>query len=410
MIAFKAWRLVSGYVTIEIRGRVIERFVNLAMRNGVTLSNLRRGPESLVADVSARGFRILRRVARKTRCSIRIRKKHGLPFFLKRWRGRHAFIAGLLVCAVVIWLVSSRVWFIEVAGAGSDEAGREVLRAAAECGLKVGVPVSRLDSREIELGILSRVDHVSWVRLRFQGTRVIIDVIEKTLPPAPVDDPNTPANIVARVGGTVARVLVFMGEPAVKEGDSVVAGQVLIEGRLKGPPAPAPPTPPGAPPPPPKTIDRAVRARGQVMARVTRSVEVTEEYAQRVKERSGKTYTRGVIRIAGRDIIWKGRKPVPFAEHEKASRVTPLIWRNIPLPVERITETYYEIVPRRIELGREEARLSARDKALSAVRLELPQDADVVDVSAESHEGDSAVSVRVSITTLEDIGVSALMR
>ncbi|MCR4397860.1 MAG: sporulation protein YqfD [Firmicutes bacterium] len=396
-------RLLAGCLRIEIRGATAERFVNLAVSRGIAFWNVRRGPGYLQADIRIGAFRSLRDIARKTRSRVRIKSRRGLPFLLGRWRGRHGFLAGLAACAFAILFVSSRVWFVEVSGATTQTRAQEVLGIAAECGLRPGAATAGLDLREIELGILSKAEYVSWARLRVQGTRVIVEIIEKTLPPAPSEEDLRPCDLVARVPGTVHEILVYMGEPAVKVGDSVAAGQTLIEGRIKGPPVERKPgsQPGGATP----TADKPVRARGKVIARVARVSAAEEQFVQWVEQRSGRTYSRRVVRLPGKDIIWKGRQPVPFARYEAVSRVRSLCWRNIPLPVESITETFYELVQVKTEVGREEAKERARIRALESARAQVPAGADVVGISAESSESDSAVNVTVTITTLEDIGM-----
>ncbi|MGE5541449.1 MAG: sporulation protein YqfD [Bacillota bacterium] len=402
MAMLQAWRLARGYVRIEIRGRAAERFINLATNNGIYMWNIRRGPASLVADVSIGGFRSLRRIARRSGCRIRIRAKRGLPFALKRGKGRYGFVGGLVACLIAVVFVASHVWFVQVTGVEDQSKVREILGVAAACGLKPGAPLSRLDQRQVELGILAKVDYISWVRLRTQGTRVIVDVIEKTLPPAVPAEENTPCHLVASAAGTIESILVYMGEPAVKVGDNVVQGQILIEGRIKGPPAPLPP---GQPPPArPPTIDTPVRARGRVIALVVRKLNVEEPYVQWVKVRSGRTFSRRAIRVPGMEIVWKGRGPAPFAESNRISQSASLTWRNIPLPVESITETFHEIVPAKREISRPEAREKAKERAFSSLRREVPAGADVIDVSAESIETDSAVNVTITIRTMEDIG------
>jgi len=402
MALLHAWRLARGYVRIEIGGRAVERFINLATSNGIYLWNIRRGPASMVADVSIEGFKSLRRIARKTGCRVRIIRKRGLPFALRRSKGRYGFVGGLVACLFAILFVASHVWFVQVSGVDGQSKVQEILDAAAEFGLKPGATISGIDQKQIELGILAKVDYVSWVRLRMQGTRVIVDVIEKTLPPVVHEEQSGPCHLVAGEAGVIKSILVYMGEPAVKVGDKVLRGQILIEGRLKGPPAPLPP---GQPPPPrPPTIDRPVRAAGRVFALVTRDLTVGEPYIQWMKVRSGRTYSRRAIRVPGSDIIWTGRKPVPFKEYDSIFQSHPLTWRNIPLPVESITETFYEVERVKTEIGQPEARSNARERAFSSLRREVPAEADVLDVSAESIETDSAVNVTITIRTVEDIG------
>ena len=115
--------------------------------------------------------------------------------------------------------------------------------------------------------LLGEIPQLSWVGIHEQGTKIIIEVAEKTLPPS--NNENTPANLIARTEGEIVELLVLQGTPLVEEGARVRAGQILILGLIypevsigeTGEISPA-----GEP--------RAVRAKGLVRARVFREASV----------------------------------------------------------------------------------------------------------------------------------------
>ena len=82
-------RLISGWLTVEIRGKSPERLLNLALDEGLALSDVRwLGPGLLLVHLTPEDLRRLRPLTRRARCRLRIRRRQGLPFLLAAARRR----------------------------------------------------------------------------------------------------------------------------------------------------------------------------------------------------------------------------------------------------------------------------------------------------------------------------------
>ncbi|MFR7901225.1 MAG: sporulation protein YqfD [Ruminococcus sp.] len=104
-------------VKISVSGEQIERFLNLCRARGLLLENVRLPEEKkLTARISIADFKKLAPIHSKTHVRIHILEKRGLPFFLYRsWR-RKCFLTGILLCALLLFWLSGRIWNIHIDG------------------------------------------------------------------------------------------------------------------------------------------------------------------------------------------------------------------------------------------------------------------------------------------------------
>ncbi|KUK84102.1 MAG: putative membrane protein, partial [Pelotomaculum thermopropionicum] len=268
MFIFKLVSYLLGYVVILVTGEAPEKFVNMAAGRGIFLWDVfRKSDRAIMMKVRLNAVRPLRHIARRTRCRFRIYRRRGVPFHAAWLRRRKALALGAVLFLAALYLLSSFVWFIEVRG-NEQLSAVEVLEAAEEAGLCRGVPKWNIEAGRVEAKIQEALPLVSWTGVYIKGTRVIIEVAERTVPG---EEDRRPAHIVATKEGLVKEVLVLDGYPVVKEGDTVEQGQVLISGEI---PPPAEETTPSGGEKPPGDVSEAerqpryVHAKGIVRARV----------------------------------------------------------------------------------------------------------------------------------------------
>ena len=110
-------KFVRGSVKISVSGEQIERFLNLCRARGLLLENVRLPEEKkLTARISIADFKKLAPIHSKTHVRIHILEKRGLPFFLyKSWRRKY-FLVGILLCALLLFWLSGRIWNIHIDG------------------------------------------------------------------------------------------------------------------------------------------------------------------------------------------------------------------------------------------------------------------------------------------------------
>ncbi len=402
---FRPWRYLFGQVAIIVRGRAVERFMNLAVRRGVILWDVARiAPDAVRARTRLSGLRNLRHIARRTESRLEFRERVGLPFWLARLRRRKGLVAGVTFFFVALFTLASFCWFVEVSGNERIPEAR-IREVARQAGLYPGAPRWRCDPALVERTLYQKVPQLAWAGVELRGTRAHIMVVEKKLPAA---GKSGPTDVVARKAGLVKEILVLSGQAAVKVGATVEPGQVLIAGRVDPPPPPggqqevdAGKAPRGKP--------RYVRARGMVRARVWYEAVGTVPLVEQGERLTGRRTRSVVIRVGTREVRLKGPAAAPYPRC-RVKRTTARLpgWRNLALPVEVITTEYAEVKPYRLVRTLDEAVRLAGAAALKKVSGRLPPEAKILarrtEVLPLTNKRD-VLQVRVVVETLEDIGI-----
>ncbi|MEW6182889.1 MAG: sporulation protein YqfD [Bacillota bacterium] len=388
---------LRGYVSLVVEGRALERFINMAVSRGIKFWDVARlDKERLILRVRLGAVGSLRHIARRTACSFKVTEKMGLPFMIWSMRKRKALYGGALFFFAVLYFLSSFVWSVEVHGAKRTDPA-VVRRVAAEAGLKTGTLRYRVRETEVEQLIMEKLPDIAWVGVDVQGSKARVTIAEKKLP---VRFPTTPAHVVARKTGLVKELLVLEGQPLVSEGDTVIAGQVLISGVVVPEEVGESGTVPGPP--------VYVRAKGLVRARVW--YQGYGEAALLEKgSRDGKVARTLFIKTGEREIRLVGPRQPPFRSFKvRKTSKRPMQWRNFGVPVELIIKEYVELVPYETRRSRAQARELAEKRARSAVSSSLPGQRLILRQNVEeirTAQPEGLVRVRLKAEVLEEIGV-----
>lgn len=396
-----------GYVVILVTGKAPEKFVNMAASRGIYLWEATKISEgAILLKVRLSAVKPLRHIARRTGCRFKIRARRGLPFFLARLRSRKSMVLGLALFLGSLYLLSSIIWFVEVKG-NNKISQSDILIAAGDAGLKKWAPKWRVDTVLVENVIKEKFPLVSWTGVEIKGTKATIEIVERIVTEA---EDKRPSHIIAHKAGLIKEVLVVNGNPAVKEGDTVTSGQVLISGAIPPPEEPLKPGEIRKPGDPPKTTGpyRFVQAKGIVRARVWYEGYGEVGVIETGVRPTGRSGARISMKFDGKEIILSGSQNIPFEQYSEETFVKKAPqWRNIYVPVEVITVKYYEMQPYRDVRGLEGARRIASEKATEEVNKQLPRDVRVLQRRLEEvHTGqpENLVRVRAVLEVVEDIG------
>lgn len=218
------WR---GRVRLEAAGGFPERFLSEAAAAGIPLFDISRRDWSLLAGCAARDYRRLRPIARKSGVRMRVTHRSGLPFLLRPLRWRWGLAVGAVAAGVLLHLLSSRVWIVTVSG-NTTLPSETILSVLEPLGVRVGGDFRRVDVPTAQLIALQQLPELGWLAVNQQGCTVEVRVRERD-PSLPLQD-NTPANIVAACDGVILSLTVTGGQAAVRVGDAVTAGTLLISG------------------------------------------------------------------------------------------------------------------------------------------------------------------------------------
>ena len=106
---------LAGYVNITVEGFFVERFINSCFANDIFLWNLERKKATyLKARIGVKDFKKIRKIARNTKCKVKIENKKGLPIFVNKYKKRKAFAVFFIIIIIFMFSITRFVWNIEV--------------------------------------------------------------------------------------------------------------------------------------------------------------------------------------------------------------------------------------------------------------------------------------------------------
>lgn len=221
-------RFIFGYICFTATGGFPERFLNLCRLNKITLWDLQNKNGVISACTDCGGYKRIRSVARKSGMKVRIKKKHGLPFFLNNHKRRVGILAGIFLSAALLIILSTRIWSIDVIG-NVNVPSEEITAVFEDLGVRRGVSGAKIDIRSVEFEALQRLKKLSWLNINISGSQALIEVRESVESPD-ISEDNAPSDIVASRDGIITIIRPFNGTAEQRIGDIVVAGDLLISG------------------------------------------------------------------------------------------------------------------------------------------------------------------------------------
>jgi len=220
---------LRGQVRVRVECAFPERVLNLCGARDLAFWDLEWESETaFICRISRQDFDVLRRAAEPLGCTLSVVRQEGAPYFLARFRHRQALVIGLVGCALALFLGSFFVWDFQVEGNESVPT-EEILRALERNGVGLGSFGLSLDGEDLRNHILLEIPELSWIAVNVSGCRAHVQVRERVMKPALLDEV-TPSNVVARRAGLVLRVRALDGVAAVLPGTAVTEGQLLISG------------------------------------------------------------------------------------------------------------------------------------------------------------------------------------
>jgi similar to stage IV sporulation protein len=220
-----------GRVIVKVSGKGTERFLNILTRNGLCIWNVKRhGTETITFKMRVQDAIKIRKLARKSDCSIRFLHRDGVPFLLKRAMKNSGFLLGLILFFCFIFLLSNVVWGIEIKGA-KPATEHQIRKELDRMGVKVGKVQFFIDNVDtIQRKLTDRIGALTWVGVELNGTTYHFQVVEKKQPKEP--EKLTPRNLVAKKKATIVNMYVEKGQPIVMINDQVKPGQLLVSGLI----------------------------------------------------------------------------------------------------------------------------------------------------------------------------------
>ncbi len=382
---------IRGYVTIQADGYFIERFLNICMRRGILLWNVKKvGETRICACMSIAGFLRVRQIASKTKTHVKIIKRSGFPFFLHRYRKRKAVFIGIILFSAITFYMSSHVMGIDVFGNNRIPTA-DILCALEEFGLHHGASLSTLDTRLIQNKMMTKLDDIAWIGINLKGARISVEIRERLDTKVELNK-DEPCNIVASKSGILRLLEVKNGQTVVRVGSMVEKGELLVSGIVDSS----------------KEGMRYVHSFGDIYADTI--YKKTREYPLEYTEKlyTGNSKTRYGIEILGHQInpFFKERSPYENCdkEHEPKEYRAPLSF----IPSLFINKyTYSEYIPQKNKRNIEQVVALGKSELGGEIEKEISESAEIKNINVTYLPLGNKIEVTVEYECFENIAAQS---
>ncbi len=387
MLIRQLYMQIFGYVSITIEGFFVERFINMCLAQDIFLWNIKHEKNTFVkVRISTSDFKKIKKIAKKTKCKVKIESKTGVPFLLHNYRKRKIFLGLLFALFIIIFVLTRFVWNIEITGTEKID-NNEILSILKEEGIEVGKLKSKIQTEEIINEIRLKREDIAWIGIKVKGTNVIVQIVEAKEKPEIVDESEV-CNIVAKKTATISKIIVQNGTARVAVGDTVQEGDLLVEGVMEGQ----------------YTGTRQVHAEATIYGKIMYEKTKKESLIQEIEKTTGNEEKKIEINLNNFKIILpKGVSKFENYDTIKTNKKLKL-FSNFYLPIS-ITEIKFVEKQKEYKTYTEEELIEKMKKEIGEeLKEEYSLQGDNIEELLETNVQDGSVEVKVTYIAEEEIG------
>lgn len=191
------FRFLFGYVDFTFTGGFKENFITKCFAQGIEIRDISNIENGIKARCRASVYKKLHHIAFEEGGVVRIVKKHGLPFIAAPLRNRVGLAAGALAFVMIVALLNSFVWRIEVVG-NETVSETSVLDFLEQNNLKSGTLWSSVDRDKLYFDMMGEFEQLSWVHINKDGAVARVEILENTPEPEADEDKLKGINVFRR--------------------------------------------------------------------------------------------------------------------------------------------------------------------------------------------------------------------
>ncbi|WP_346944437.1 sporulation protein YqfD [Clostridium sp.] len=373
MIMMKINNFNKSFLRVEIEATKCEKILNYLWSNKVDIRRVKRNNRfSMTLDINMSDYHYLVDGVNELSGRLRIVESKGINFLSLKLKGRKALVVGVGLFFFMLYYLGTFVWEIDIT---TDKylAPLEVRNILKEYGIMIGSTKESIDVLKVEENLVTAIDEIMWVKVRLEGSKLKVEIIERQEPPT-IKEKEYTGNLVARKSGVINRVYTSAGTvvkvpgQVVNEGEIIVKGQEGKEGRVF-----------------------TVKAEGRIYA--TTFYEETKEVENNMIEtkRTGNESVGYFINVNNKKIYLK-KSLNNYINYDKIETSWGVF----------VKETCYETEEVLVETNVDSVIKELENK----IRLNLDRGVKILDVKSEVEKQEEKYKVRVLVTVEEDIASS----
>ncbi len=339
-------KFLRGYLTVCISGKDTSAFLNLLIRQKVSVWNATKRDNNLYINIFVRDYfsiPSLRRIF-NGKVSVKVIKRHGIFKLKKRIVKRPGVLIGIFVFCAIIIFISQFIWKIDIIG--NEKISKADIEAAyTALGVHIGIPKKRVDPYALRDKLPLLVREISWCSFNVEGNRLTINITELK----ENDKTNgSYSNIVAKTDGIITKIDLIAGNKQVSVGDVVSKGDLLVSG------APA------------LNTQKFEDSKGIIEAKTSKIIKVSVPKIVKIKKKGDRVSQRSVLEIFNFKIPLY-LDSVHY-EYESKTKEKSLKLFSKPLPIKRIIREFNELIYETKTLSDDEIRNDATAKLLASLK------------------------------------------
>ena len=315
-------RFFRGYLDIRLEGVYSEKVLSILAEKRISVWRLKYSHGSITARILCKDYKLLRSIRKNTGVKVKIVEKHGYPFFARKYKKRTGFMAGAIVFFVLLKLLSTFIWVINVEG-NKKISSSEIVKTLNSIGISEGMKITDIDAKYSAQSLLLMRNDLAWASLNIEGCVLNVDVSE--IKERINDDDDYPTNLVARTDGIIRKIDAVSGNVVVKVGENVHKGDVIVSGIIES-----------------LSSTVFVRSNAIITAQVEKEYSKKVGYTQEFKQKTGKISNQRIVNILGIKIPLFLAKRQPQADVTNSIRQLSLLNRKIPIRVFEKQYRYYK--------------------------------------------------------------------
>lgn len=380
---------ISGYLRINIEGYYIERFINICRKENIPVWNIKKEKEIRLAfNIKIKDFKKICKIAKTTKCKLKIKKKKGFPFILNRYKKRKIFAIFLILVIILIGMSSNYVWNIEVIEENGNNL-ENIMQNLNQSGLAVGKRKSEINTKEVINKVRLERNDIAWMGIELKGTNAIVKVVKSDEKPDIIDE-NEYCSIVADKAGIITKISAQDGTANVKVGDTINEGETLINGWVEGK----------------YTGIRYVHAKGEIQAKVWHTKHKFIEYNTTEKRETGNQEEKYAIKFNNFKInLGKGVSKFEIYDTIETENKFK-IFSDFYLPISIVKTTNKEIENVQKKYNKEEAKMLGIKELEEELNNEIENKDNIVNKNINTYENENGLDVYVTYEVLENIGTN----
>ena len=367
-----------SYIRVRVEAIDMEKILNYLWNKNVEVKNIKNNNKfSVDLDIELKNYKILRDAVKRCKGKFEVIDRRGYSFFIMKLNSRKFLILGIGVFFFILYYLGSFIWRVDIK-TERYLAPIEVRNTLKSYGIDVGIKKKNINVEEVEKALVRDIDEIMWIKVRVEGSKLLVEIIERQEPPQIKEKVEYTGDIVASKAGVVNRVNSISGTPIVKSGTVVNEGDLLIKGQEGK-----------------EGREFSVKAEGRVMATVCHEevLQVPKTYTERV--RTGKKKAVYGLNVNNK-IIYLGKSLNNFLNYDKIETKWGIF----------VKEVYYETKEVEKEVDTDSIVKDLQNK----ITLNLDRSIKILEITPDIEELDGVYNIRVLVTVEEDIAKSEVAK